>query len=467
MLAQSTAVIRHDRIKIREYCTQFANQPILASLHNIGLLGVESPAISGVLHSINAFSRANQAQLLDGMNGHELLATFSLYSPAPIRRSLLMASQIDASPGAGAVLGLFPSWSLASWNSGTESITLNDITTTASRENLSPSEVREATSAAIRMIRNANWLPEGAWHSGPPTQDGRYAASLAAALWSNACELDIGDDLLVELGELRLSVAKFEFADGNFQTSLNIGTAVASALDKIQSERADLVAIATSTHAAHCLLALGEKSSAITAYRSLAEKTSATHGHLSPLHIETILGLANTYRSAGQANNAVRVLEGLIKGTRIAQDLPSTVQAEIFGSLGFAYLVNNNPLKAIPLLERSVSIRRKTLGERALMTLAVQTNLGRAYLEVMDPRASATIEETFQAKVESLGCDHPQTLVSMHYYAISLISRGEFDDGMSLLLDTLKARIKRLGESHPDTQLTANVVRSFTDVEPL
>ena len=133
-----------------------------------------------------------------------------------------------------------------------------------------------------------------------------------------------------------------------------------------------------------------------------------------------------------------------------ARDHPDT--ASIYHDLGLLYEAKGEYAKAEPLVERALSITRKTLGPKHpdtatdLITLALLYEAERKYAQ-----AEPLLKQALQIRREVLGPEHPDTASSLDALGNFYVAAGEYAIAEPLLEQVLPIRQKVLGPKHPDT----------------
>ena len=94
----------------------------------------------------------------------------------------------------------------------------------------------------------------------------------------------------------------------------------------------------------------------------------------------------------------------------------------------------------------------KSFADQALVEARLRMTLGRTFSYLGDNKAAAEQCERARAIfTDRHGPDHPDTLLSMHYLAISYFVLGRHDDAIKLREEVLAARRRILPPDHPDT----------------
>ncbi|MDX5564729.1 tetratricopeptide repeat protein [Streptomyces sp. ID05-04B] len=196
----------------------------------------------------------------------------------------------------------------------------------------------------------------------------------------------------------------------------------------------------------------GQPSSASHHYRRLAAERATRLGNDHPGTLVCRNDLANAYRSAGDLERAVPLLEqNLTDSLRVLdENHPNTL---IFrNSLAAAYWVAGNLQRAIPLYEQNLTDRIRVLGEDHPGTLISRNNLAAAYRTAGDlQRAIPLYEQNLTDSRRVLDENHPNTLGSRNNLAIAYDSAGDQQRAIPLYEQNLTDSLKVLGENHPNT----------------
>ena len=97
----------------------------------------------------------------------------------------------------------------------------------------------------------------------------------------------------------------------------------------------------------------------------------------------------------------------------------------------------------------------KSFADQALVEARLRMTLGRTFSYLGDNKAAVEQNERARAiYTDRHGPDHPDTLLSMHYLAISYFVLGRHDDAIKLREEVLAARRRILPPDHPDTLAT-------------
>jgi len=135
------------------------------------------------------------------------------------------------------------------------------------------------------------------------------------------------------------------------------------------------------------------------------------------------------------------------------------IEASIRDTLGQTYFYLGELPFAIAQLERSVLLRRQTLGRDHPDTLDSSGNLAAAYHGAGRlQEAIRLFEETLKLSRAKLGADHFDTLTTMNALGRAYLDAGQLSESRALLEETLGLRKVVLGPDHPDTLITMNLL---------
>jgi tetratricopeptide (TPR) repeat protein/tRNA A-37 threonylcarbamoyl transferase component Bud32 len=128
------------------------------------------------------------------------------------------------------------------------------------------------------------------------------------------------------------------------------------------------------------------------------------------------------------------------------------VEASIRQTIGHTYYDLGLFPEAQRQLERAVDLRRGSLGDNSLGTLASTSELAQLY---RDEGKYAQAESLFTTLLErqrrALGKEHADTLNTMLYLGRVYRDEAKFDQAESMLRSALEAQRRTKGEQHPDT----------------
>jgi len=180
-------------------------------------------------------------------------------------------------------------------------------------------------------------------------------------------------------------------------------------------------------------------------------------------------------REARTANQALDFLSGLFKvsdpsearGTtltareildrgakRLRSELATepVIQAKLMNTIGEVYRGLGVYEPAAPLLEQSLSLRRKLLGDRHPDTLASMNTLGALLMQQGKLReAEPYLREALEGRRRVLGNDDPDTLKSISNLGVLLKEQGKLQEADQLYREALEGRRRVLGNDHPQT----------------
>src|SRR6266508_1050773 len=131
--------------------------------------------------------------------------------------------------------------------------------------------------------------------------------------------------------------------------------------------------------------------------------------------------------------------------------------------------------KAIPLAERALAIRQKTLGAEHPDTPTLLDNLAYLYYEKGDyAQAEPLYRRALAIREETLGAEHPDTATVLNNLALLYYQKGDYAQAELLYRRALAIREKTLGAEHPLTAGSLNSLASlyyakgdYAQAEPL
>ncbi len=163
--------------------------------------------------------------------------------------------------------------------------------------------------------------------------------------------------------------------------------------------------------------------------------------------------LGATYLSLGDFDAALPLLEEslAVHHRQLGESHPQSLEtAQVYGELLFK---RRDYEQAEPLLERTLALHRQVHGDQhpdTLVAAEVLAELYRARSRFDD--AEPLYRQVLQTRRSTLGADHLDTLGAMEGLALVHRGRGEFSEALPLLLDVLTGRRNALGEEHRSVQ---------------
>src|SRR6266545_3530858 len=113
--------------------------------------------------------------------------------------------------------------------------------------------------------------------------------------------------------------------------------------------------------------------------------------------------------------------------------------------------------KAIPLAERALAIRQKTLGAEHPDTPTLLDNLANLYRDKGDyAQAEPLLRRVLAISEETLGAEHPDTATVLNNLALLYYQKGDYAQAELLYRRALAIREKTLGAEHPHTATPLN-----------
>ena len=128
------------------------------------------------------------------------------------------------------------------------------------------------------------------------------------------------------------------------------------------------------------------------------------------------------------------------------------VEASVRQTIGHAYYDLGLFPEAQRQLERTVELRRRSLGENSVETLASTSELAQLYRDQGKyAQAETLLTGLLGRQRRALGKEHPDTLNTTVYLGRVYRDVGKFDQAESLFRSALEAQRRTKGEQHPDT----------------
>jgi serine/threonine protein kinase/Tfp pilus assembly protein PilF len=198
---------------------------------------------------------------------------------------------------------------------------------------------------------------------------------------------------------------------------------------------------------------------ALQARRIAAERDRASREATTALRVSDFLTDLFKVSSPNEARgNAITAREILDKGVeKIGSELADEpeIQARLMLTMGNVYSSLGLYKKATPLLEKSLEMRRRLLGEDNPDTLEAMDDL--AFWYEMQGRASEAetiYARLLEARRRLLGEDNPDTLEAMYGLAGTYRDERRFSEEETLRRQALETKRRTLGEDNPGTLMS-------------
>ena len=220
---------------------------------------------------------------------------------------------------------------------------------------------------------------------------------------------------------------------------------------------------------ANALLATGSQATAAKHDRTILELLNQAAQELSEAKIESnfpnqpilqaeILDtVGTTYQGAGEPGRAIGFLQRSLALRKATLGLDQAVTLKTMGTLAVAYAKAGMLDLAAPLLEETLKLQKAKLGPDNPGTLITMSSLAATYGLAGRPDLAVPLqEEAFKFTNAKLGPDHLMTLTSMGNLAFAYEKAGKVDRAVPLHEETLRRRKGKLGPDHPDTLQSMN-----------
>ncbi|MFE6916761.1 FxSxx-COOH system tetratricopeptide repeat protein [Streptomyces rubiginosohelvolus] len=212
----------------------------------------------------------------------------------------------------------------------------------------------------------------------------------------------------------------------------------------------------TLQQAAMFLIRSGQPRTAVELLTSLRETWTAELGPDDPEVLTCTQYLGHATSDLGDFRNARPIIEDTLTRRRrtLGEDHLHTLQSA--NDLAAVLYELGDHAEAGRMHEYTLTRRRHTLGEDHLHTLQSAANLGAALSELGHRvEARRLLEDTLTRCYRTLGEDHPHTLQTATNLATALSELGHRVEAHRMQEDTLTRRRRTLGEDHPHTLQTA------------
>ncbi|NED04569.1 tetratricopeptide repeat protein [Streptomyces sp. SID6648] len=213
----------------------------------------------------------------------------------------------------------------------------------------------------------------------------------------------------------------------------------------------------TLQQAAVFLIRSGQPRTAVELLTSLRETWTAELGPDDPEVLTCTQYLGHATSDLGDFRNARPIIEDTLTRRRrtLGEDHLHTLQSA--NDLAAVLYELGDHAEAGRMHEYTLTRRRHTLGEDHLHTLQSAANLGAALSELGHRvEAHRLLEDTLTRRRRTLGEDHPHTLQTAANFATALNLFGRHTETHRLLEDTLTRCRRTLGDNHRQTLQTAH-----------
>ncbi|MEM1331481.1 MAG: serine/threonine-protein kinase [Planctomycetota bacterium] len=174
-----------------------------------------------------------------------------------------------------------------------------------------------------------------------------------------------------------------------------------------------------------------------------------------PVHEDTLLArqtVVSNLMSQNRFAEAVDATLDLIDTLESEGPGESDVMVRAKSSLGEAYLATGRYDEAAPILEETLSAKRRDLGDKDPSTLASIHNLAGLQGSIGNrERALELAREAYNGRVEVLGVGDPRTFGSLNVLAWVLNGLGRHEESIEIQSEAINRATDRLGPDHAKT----------------
>ena len=183
-----------------------------------------------------------------------------------------------------------------------------------------------------------------------------------------------------------------------------------------------------------------------------------------PALVDSRFMLASIYWNLGRIMEAKELQESIlqIKKSTLGENHLDTIA--VAGDLALTYSKLGRLNDALVLEEEVVRRKKELLGERHPRTIDASSNLAASYSDAGQIlRAEALQVEILRLRREILGQKHPSTLDAMNNLATTVVALGRWEEGERLQAEVWTLRKELLGERHPRTiDVSTNLAATYT-----
>ena len=168
--------------------------------------------------------------------------------------------------------------------------------------------------------------------------------------------------------------------------------------------------------------------------------------------------IGTTYYNVGLLSEALSQLERSLELRRRTLGLDHKDTLSTMGKLGTLYIERGEFGKAEELLTRRLEAERRIHGDKHPDTLAALSDMA---MLVQASQGDYTGAETLLTHVLEIqqrvvGKEHPDTLALMNNLAVQYVNRGKFAQAERLYEEVIRIKRRVLGEEHPSTLMSIN-----------
>jgi serine/threonine protein kinase len=181
---------------------------------------------------------------------------------------------------------------------------------------------------------------------------------------------------------------------------------------------------------------------------------------------EMLTVIGRTYERLGLMDRALPLLERSLDIGRRSFRLPDARVAQTLNDLGVLQRRLGNFAAAIPLLNESLSMRRALLGNDHKDVGVTLSEYGRVLRDLgrLDDAETAT-RDALAIRIKVFGDDHQETATNKSDLASLLMDRGEIVEAERLFRENQATTERRLGLEHPNSAASKNSVANVLAVK--
>jgi tetratricopeptide (TPR) repeat protein len=187
-------------------------------------------------------------------------------------------------------------------------------------------------------------------------------------------------------------------------------------------------------------------------FKKLLEIRQNIYGEENQKTLDSMFGLAITYRDQGRYDESEPILKKVVVTRRrvLGEENPSTLNTT--RDLGWLYISQGRYEEAELLYKQILEIQRRTLGQEHPDTLTTKYSLAAMYDRMRKyDQSEVLLIKVLEARELQLGKEHIDTMHAMIHLAWIYYAQGKYDQSDLLYVKALEATRTALGQDHPLT----------------
>lgn len=177
--------------------------------------------------------------------------------------------------------------------------------------------------------------------------------------------------------------------------------------------------------------------------------------------------MADTFRDQNLLDDACTIREGILKLLRTNEGEDSLLTINAKGALAVIYYKIRRYEDALSLEDQVLEQRKRLCGNSHPDTITAMANLAGTYYGQGDYKRAEELERiVLDQRRDVLGDDHWDTIRAKGSLGATLRKLPKFDEAVSLLDETLRGKIARVGAGNPSSRRTYGLLhKAFCEME--